>query len=90
MLSVIYSSAEEAAAAIALVDAARHPDGTEPVRVAGEVVTRPAKTWAVPVELLDGRYAVTWHEALGPESSAEPIEAVLDESGEALGMRVRP
>lgn len=58
-----YATEAEARRAIAAIDAARCPDGTEErVRyVRGREVSRervPAKPWAEPIELDDGRFAV--------------------------------
>lgn len=63
MRATIYTTREEAEKAISAIDAARAPDGTEErVRyVRGREVSRervPAKPWAEPVELDDGRWAV--------------------------------
>lgn len=63
MRAAIYNTREEAEKAIVATDAARAPDGTEErVRyVRGREVSRervPAKPWAEPVELDDGRWAV--------------------------------
>ena len=63
MRATIYATRAEAEKAITAIDAARAPDGTEErVRyVRGREVSRervPAKPWAEPIELDDGRFAV--------------------------------
>lgn len=61
----IYATREDAERAISAIDAARHPDGMEEVRLPdGTTERRPAKTWALPIELEDGRFAVPWKERL--------------------------
>lgn len=55
----VYASRAFAERAIAAIDAARHPDGTEELTLPdGTRERRPAKTWAHPIELEDGRFAV--------------------------------
>lgn len=52
-----YPTAREALDAIAAIDAAR--GATEELRLpTGEIVTRPRKTWALPIPLKDGTFAV--------------------------------
>ena len=63
MRATIYATRAEAEKAITAIDAARAPDGTEErVRyVRGREVSRervPAKPWAEPIELDDGRFAL--------------------------------
>ena len=88
MKAHIYATEAEARRAIAAIDAARHPDGTESVTICpsartlardpelrarcveitlpdgtkrlGYRETRAAKTWAHPIELEDGRFAVPY------------------------------
>lgn len=59
----IYADRAAAERAIAAINAARHPDGTEVVTLPdGTRERRPAKTWAHPVELDDGWWAVAYEE----------------------------
>lgn len=59
----VYAARAAAERAIAAIDAARHPDGTEELTLPdGTRERRPAKTWAHPVELDDGRWAVAYEE----------------------------
>lgn len=69
----VYASRAAAERAIAAIDAARHPDGTEVVTLPdGTRERRPAKTWALPVELEDGRFAVPYEaQRLGPLADRE-------------------
>jgi hypothetical protein len=73
MKSHIYAARKAAERAIAAIDAARNPDGTEEVTLPdGTREIRPAKTWAFPLELEDGRWAVTWEDRrLGPIAERE-------------------
>lgn len=61
MRAAIYATAAEAQDAIDAIDKARGP--TETVRLPdGTLETRPTKTWARPVQLRDGRFAVPLEE----------------------------
>lgn len=79
----IYATRELAQNAIAAIDAARNPDGTEEVTLPdGTRERRAAKAWAFPIELEDGRWAVT---AVDPDApDVRTIEPVLDESEEPV------
>lgn len=57
----VYATRAGAERAVAVIDTARSPDGTEEVTLPdGTRERRPAKTWALPIELDDGRCAVPW------------------------------
>lgn len=79
----IYATRDLAQAAIDAIDAARNPLGTEEATLpSGAIETRPAKTWAHPLELQDGRFAVT---AEDPDAQGvSTIEMVLDADGEPI------
>lgn len=83
MLVYIYLTRDEAELAIAAIDAARHPDGTEEVTLPdGTRERRTAKTWTFPVELEDGRWAVA---AVDPDTpDVRTIELMVDENGEPV------
>lgn len=83
MIVHIYATRELAQGAIDTIDAARNPDGTEDVTLSnGSIETRPAKTWAHPIELEDGRFAVT---AEDPNAEGvSKIVMVLDAEGEPV------
>lgn len=84
MLKVyVYASRAVAERAIAAIDAARHPDGIEELTLPdGTRERRPAKTWAHPIELGDGRFAVTAEDPDAQDVST--IEMVLDANGEPV------
>ena len=69
----IYAVRAVAERAIAAIDAARHPDGTEELTLPdGTRERRPAKTWALPIALEDGRFAVPYEaQRLGPLADRE-------------------
>lgn len=68
----IYATREDAERAISAIDAGRHPDGVEEVTLPdGTTERRPAKTWALPIELEDGRCAVPWKECLSALAGRE-------------------
>lgn len=79
----IYATQGLAQAAIDAIDAARNPSGTEEVTLpSGAIETRPAKTWAHPIELEDARFAVT---AEDPDAQGvSTIEMVLGANGEPV------
>lgn len=70
----VYPTHLDAERAIAAIDAARNPDGTEEVTLPdGTRTRRLAKVWSRPIELEDGRFAVTWSARLA-EFSGQEVE----------------
>lgn len=78
----VYATRADAEHAIAAIDAARNPDGTEELTLPdGTRERRPAKTWAIPIELEDGRFAVAYKSAR--------LAALADREVTVRGERVR-
>ena len=86
MKAIVCATRDDADRVVAAIDAARCPDGTEEaVRyVRGREVARerrPAKRWAEPVELEDGRVAVPWKD--------ERLDAIAGREVTVRGERLR-